>query len=479
MWEASTEFLVTSKDNAVIGVKVIDNKGFASDPTMGYVNVKLADILAANARQQDWFPLSGAQSGKIRMSADFRPVAMAGAINSSRDFRPPIGVVRIWMKRAVDLKNVEALTGGKSDPYVRVVRKGVVQARTLVHNNNLNPEFDEIVYAPVHNLNETLVLEVMDYQHTSKDRSLGVARLKVEDVATRGSDTTQEPFTSTGKVERASSLTVDHAGKIGKGTLYYEAIFYPTIPIKGVGFDQTSSPMEQTRAKVEDEDDNESVVERADDDDTGTLAGDEDTLTQQMKLEAAAGSTTKAEGSAFGKTNGQHNGATPSSTSGHAKNGPSRASFVTVETAATAESTQTNGANASEGVSMTREEILGYQSGVLVFNIISGNLAKKGARLEVAFDDAYWPNYSTEVARTVHQTWDEVGESFIRELGYSRIILRLNAADKESREDIQADFRTGLSEFLEQCLVRRIPSTWLRMTLMTSSVHRINLPNSC
>lgn len=137
----------------MIGIKVIDDKGFGSDPTIGYVNVKLTDILKANEQKQDWFPLKGSGSdgtGKIRMSASFRPVAMAGAINSANDFRPPIGVVRIWFKRAVDLKNVEALTGGKSDPYMRVVRNGLVVSRTLVFNNNLEPVFDEIVYAPVH-----------------------------------------------------------------------------------------------------------------------------------------------------------------------------------------------------------------------------------------------------------------------------------------------------------------------------------------
>lgn len=111
VWEASTEFLVTSKRDAVIGVKVIDEKGFAVDPTIGFVNVKLQDILAANAKKQDWFPLSGCASGKIRMTASFRPVAMAGAINGAKDFRPPIGVVRIWFKKAIDLKNVEAMTG--------------------------------------------------------------------------------------------------------------------------------------------------------------------------------------------------------------------------------------------------------------------------------------------------------------------------------------------------------------------------------
>ena len=63
---------------------------------------------------------------------------------------------------------------------------------------------------------------------------------------------------------------------------------------------------------------------------------------------------------------------------------------------------------------------------------------------------------STEIARSTQNTWDEVGEAFVRELGYSRIMLKLNAADKDSREDVQAIFRTSLGEFLEQCLVRHV-----------------------
>lgn len=465
MWETSTEFLVTEKERAIIGVKVIDNKGFATDPALGYVGVKLVDILAANARQQEWFPLSGASSGKIRMSASFRPVAMAGAINSSSDFRPPIGVVRIWFKKAVDLKNVEALTGGKSDPYVRVVRRGVIAARTLVHNNNLNPEIDEIVYCPVHNLSEILVMEVMDYQHNSKDRTLGVARLEVKDVAVEGTNKTEQPYISTGKIERTSRLTTDHQGKLGKGSLIYEAIFYPTIPLKGVKFQNAPNPTDQVKAKVkaegQDDDDNQSTIAGSDNEDSATVNGD-DEMSSVPLLKAEA---IEEEGADVPAS--QTNGTAAQATSpGHSKNVLSNASFVTTGTGATTETTGTT----EEGLALSKQEVLSYNSGVLVFNIVSGVLARRGARLEVAFDDAYWPNYSTEVARTNNQTWDEVGESFIRELGYSRIILRLNEAEKESREDIQAAFRTSLSEFLDQCLVgraRMLISKYIRTEFVT------------
>jgi hypothetical protein len=48
-------------------------------------------------------------------------------------------------KRAIDLKNVEAMTGGKSDPYVRVLSSGIILARTKIIDNNLDPVWDESV----------------------------------------------------------------------------------------------------------------------------------------------------------------------------------------------------------------------------------------------------------------------------------------------------------------------------------------------
>lgn len=127
----------------MIGVSVCDSNTFGPNSVLGRVKVKLTDLLEANSKQLDWFPLDGASSGRVRLTAEWKPVLMVGSINGAGAYTPPIGVIRIWFKRARDLKNVEALTGGKSDPYVRVSRSGIVVGRTLVINNNLDPEWDE------------------------------------------------------------------------------------------------------------------------------------------------------------------------------------------------------------------------------------------------------------------------------------------------------------------------------------------------
>lgn len=94
------------------------------------------------------------------------------------------------------------------------------------------------------------------------------------------------------------------------------------------------------------------------------------------------------------------------------------------------------------------------ESGVLVFQVISGRLARRGA-LEVMFDDGYWPAFTSGKARSNHPTWDQVGEGFIRELDFSRVWLRINAADENNKEDVVAEFKCETKDFLERCIVSR------------------------
>lgn len=124
---------------------------------------------------------------------------------------------------------------------------------------------------------------------------------------------------------------------------------------------------------------------------------------------------------------------------------------------------------------MSKQELLGSQTGVLAFQvshdhfslerdcqkfaelfvsrqIISGHIPKKGARLEVLFDDGYWPAYSTEPSRSHNTTWDEIGEIVVRELDFSMITFQLNTAEKETREDVIAQATMDLPSLLEDAL---------------------------
>lgn len=59
---------------------------------------------------------------------------------------------------------------------------------------------------------------------------------------------------------------------------------------------------------------------------------------------------------------------------------------------------------------------------------------------------------TTEKARSTKTTWDEVHETFIKELDYSRIIFKLNEAEKETTDETYAELALDMNEFLETAL---------------------------
>ncbi|GJN90164.1 hypothetical protein Rhopal_003163-T1 [Rhodotorula paludigena] len=416
IWERPAEFLVTAKKDATIGVAVLDDNTLLADSKLGHVSVRLNDILEANAQGNDWFPLSHARSGRIRLSAEWKPVLMAGAINGAGSYTPPIGVIRFHLKRSRDLKNVEGLTGGKSDPYVRISQRGIVVARTVIHDNNLDPVYDEIVYTEVHGPKDYFVLEVMDYQHNGHDRSLGLVEYTISELLTEGPDRKTKPWVGTGKVSKREMLKTHHSKNSVKGDLEFDAEFFPCVPLKNVSFTPPSDSV--SSGKITEVKEDEGAEDDGEDDD-GAAASVAETATESLV-------------------------SPPTSPRKPTPNGSSAAG--------------TNGAKDSEkdkeedGVEVPREQLLKMQTGVLAFQIISGNISKKGARLEVLFDDGYWPAFSTERSRSTHNTWDEIGEAVIRELDFSQIILKLNDSDKDTREDIVAAVTIDLNEFLEQTL---------------------------
>jgi Ca2+-dependent lipid-binding protein len=92
------------------------------------------------------------------------------------------------------------------------------------------------------------------------------------------------------------------------------------------------------------------------------------------------------------------------------------------------------------------------ESGIIIFNVVGGQLRKK-ARLEVLLDDAYWPAFSTVRARSTHVQWEYIGEGFIKELDFGRVWLRLNEADEGDKDEIIAEYKGDAKDFLKQTLV--------------------------
>ncbi|KAG8962436.1 hypothetical protein FRC03_004243 [Tulasnella sp. 419] len=404
VWESPTEFLVPNKKASTVTIKVIDAVDFGKDPMIGYLTVRLGDLLESTKQHgtQGWFPLSGCKSGRLRLSAEWKPLDMAGSLQGAGSYVPPIGIIRLWLKKATDLKNVEAALGGKSDPYVRVLLNGVIKSRTDVVNNNLSPEWDQIIYVPVHSLREVMLLNIMDYQNLTKDRSLGTVELKVADLAKEDPETKEYPFASTGRQQRKERVELDKGTY--KGTLEFEAEFVPSLNLKGLEFHEKNE-----LEKAVDKGNHSSSSSGGDDSDSDVPSGDEESVSSsdEEHHEVPEGVTYKVPK----KHKHHHNG------HGHTRV-KSTDTTATTATAATTNTVET--VDDSKGVvEMSVDELMEQQSGIIILDVKSGTLAKK-ARLEVLLDDSYWPAFSTEKSRSTNAKWDQVGEGFIKELDFSR-----------------------------------------------------------
>ncbi|PLW09166.1 hypothetical protein PCASD_23053 [Puccinia coronata f. sp. avenae] len=451
VYEVFTEILVPSKADAIYTIHMFDDR-HGEDAKIGTVTAKLTDLLELTSGEQklDWFPLIGAKSGKLRLSAVWKGIMMAGAINGASAYTPPIGVLRFHFDRAEDLKNVEALTGGKSDPYIRVMRSGIVLARSQIHNNDLDPVFDEIIYVPIHSLKDSFRLEVMDYQHLTKDRSLGHIDLDTTKLAESVKEDEVNTYKSTGKHHYSEYLKQEGKKALVKGKMSFTVEFHACKPIKFNRFD--TPPSDVDTMKTGQLSDKASTLNGSDNLAHALLPLPDEVLLNGKSVTAKPSSEAMQvpDKSSRGGYEVSSADGSPKLKKAELANNTHRQAIPSIDSLGSNPLREDKAAPPLKELS--KEELLSHQSGILVFNIVGGVIAKKNARLEFLFDDGYWPSYSTEPSKSTHAKWDETGESFIRELDWSRCILKLNVADKDTREEVYAEYTSDLKDFLNDCL---------------------------
>jgi len=225
VWDnGSKELLITDRKAARLGLVIKDDRGIASDPILGTYQIKVDDMLQLMDKGQEWYNLAGVKTGRAKLMLQWKPVALKGALGGSGGYITPIGVTRLHFQNARDLRNLETM--GKSDPYVRVLMSGVEKGKTVTFQSNLNPDWDEIIYVPVHSTREKLTLEVMDQEKLGKDRSLGLFELSAAEYI-READNGEYLIHEANK---AISADLRLSGKgAAKGKLNFACAFYPTL----------------------------------------------------------------------------------------------------------------------------------------------------------------------------------------------------------------------------------------------------------
>jgi Ca2+-dependent lipid-binding protein len=409
IWEnGSKEILITDRRNAKLGVVVKDDRDIAGDQVIGSYQIKLDDMLDLMGKGQDWYNLAGAKTGRVKLQAQWKPVALSTAIAGSGGYQTPIGVMRFHFKKATDLRNFETM--GKSDPYARVLLSGIEKARTVTFQNNLNPAWDEVLYVPVHSPREKLSLEVMDAEKMGKDRTLGSIDVFAGDYVSQSED--GEYLTNDSKVLHEDGLRL-HGKGIAKGVLSYTVSFYPALNV--------ADPEDEEKEAAEDQVDAKSDGKKS--------------LDVPRSPEAGKFSSN------LSKANGdQEQPKTP----------------VTPKTPITPRSQGRPSKDERRKVYLTPQELLKHESGLVIFRLMEAELPRSSTQVEVWVDDMAFPSYVSSTAKTRTFKFDEIGDCFIRELDFSKLTIKVRERGENSdggKDRTLARLTGNTLDTLKQCLV--------------------------
>ncbi|KAF1981931.1 tricalbin [Aulographum hederae CBS 113979] len=404
--DATKELLITNRKTAKLGIVIKDDRDLAADPVLGTYQIKLDDMLDLTTKGQEWYNLAGAKTGKVKMSLQWKPVALKGALGGSGGYVKPVGVMRLHFQNARNLRNLETM--GKSDPYARVVLSGIQKARTVTWKNNLNPDFDEVVYVPVHSTREKLILEVMDQENLGKDRSLGHVELAAADYMRQEGG---EYLVSPPKPMSAGLILGSHGQP--KGTLNFTAAFYPTLNV--VDPEEEEKETASGRPSLEEANGIKSL-ESKDRSRSGTISS----LNRNGSMN---GKTDMEKQLAMGEMEQEE-------TKDVAKEAPK--------------------------IKLSADDLMNYDCGLIIFKLIDGDFPQTGCHLEVLMDDMLFPSYTSSKIRSRLTTFNETGDAIVREMDFSKITLRLmEEIDKKGEgkdEHVIAKLQGSTIETLKRCL---------------------------
>jgi Ca2+-dependent lipid-binding protein len=412
------EFLVTDRKAARLGVVIKDERDLGTDPIIGTYQIKLDDMMKMEEQGKEWYNLSGAQKGRVKLMLQWKPVGLKGIEGGSGGYITPIGVMRVHFQNARNLRNVETM--GKSDPYARVLLSGIQKGKTVTWENHLNPDWDEVIYVPVHSPRERLTLEVMDYQSIGKDRSLGLVELAAADYIHEGDS---GEYLVHDKKQLSEGLRLNGRGQ-AKGVLNFTAAFYPTIA--------TADPEEEEEERRLVEESTKPGHSRAGSQATARSRADSKASTRKsVDAVAAQNEKERVAGRIDTSLKKQLSEAQREQESGTVQEIPK--------------------------LRLTANDLTKYESGLLIFKLISGDFAKSNVYLEVLMDDQVFPSYASSRTRSRHTEFGETGDAVVRELDLSRITLRLvEKQDKKGEgeeEHLEAKLQGDTLQVLQKCLV--------------------------
>ncbi|CAO3579465.1 unnamed protein product [Absidia cylindrospora] len=395
-WNKFIDVFVPDKNKLDLGVTVWDSNEFADDDVIGRWNSSFAQFQEQiNKNSQDWWNLTDG-AGRLHLSMTWKPVITTGVntdFSGGLGYTPPIGVVRLNLFGAQDIKNVESLTGGKSDPYARVLSGMQVRGRTERIDDDLNPTWDTVLYVPVHSIRENLIIEVMDYNEIQRDKSLGITDIILKDIIQEHTaENNQVVYEAKEGLDRVVDLTNLERTR-SKGTLHYHVSFFPTLELA-----KTADQKEQK----------------------GT---DQDAALEAETTETAIGEQQSTEGT----TNYDTADDTPPEKDIH-----------------------------GELIKYTKDkkiDLFGYESGILSVNVHHVKLPNRGRVVVDVLLDSNDAQFSTSDLKGVELPYHETGDAFVKEMDFSKLVVNVKHwSDNEKDNEVIGYYTAPVRDIVRQIM---------------------------
>lgn len=221
-FDGTKELIVTNKTNAKFTIVVRDARGKKTeDPILGKYSASLTSLVAQTDKDKTWYGLT--PEGEVQLRTTFKPVSLPDVSGSG--YVEPIGVLRVHIKDAESLRNLEHV--GKVDPYIRVLSGGQQRGRTIAFEDTLEANWDSVIFVPVQNESQDLVIECMDVEKLAKDRSLGTLSIDTSKYIKGDGSGGYQPYDS----DATETGTFVMKGRSPKGKLRYNIQFYPATQV--------------------------------------------------------------------------------------------------------------------------------------------------------------------------------------------------------------------------------------------------------
>lgn len=369
-WGASVERIVFNRAKAKAKVILRDKHG----KPVGQITHSLNELIDATQVELTWFPLS--RGGEIRIQTTWKSVEMEGA-SGAGGYTPPIGVVRVGVEHAEDLRNLETI--GKIDPYARLLVNGFERARTAAVDSSLNPTWNEIHYVSISSPNQKLTIEVMDVEAHSADRTLGSFDVKLNDFIQK--DELGQYIEHVDKKQRTSKL-IHKKGP--KGSVTYTLSFYPALPVMT---QQDYRDEAEEKKKIEEEKAKEAKENKG------------------KPPKDAKDKETEAEKEEESKTE------------------------------ETIDDDEQDEDNYSQKLRLGLDELIAYKSGIMVFEIMEGSISKSDTFLQVYSSNQGYPDFITKELKKKQSKIEITGDTVITQLEWAKTCFRLVKNRDDNRVD--------------------------------------------